>query len=160
MDYLDFVDQVLDDFLLYFDDHPVGCIQDRLAEIEDGGLSFDEYRSAILSLRLAALMDPSKKEEREVVCEDFARLRHQGHLYAQTTIIDHDKLGRAAWEAMTIRDDAGELCDIHYNDVADNGPFVHIFGYMKAEEKDTANFLLSARVETCLNLMDAREMAA
>lgn len=158
MDYLDFVDQVLDDFLFYFDEDPAGRIQERLAEIEDIDLSFEEYRFALLSLRLAALIDPSR--DREQICSDFFRLRHQGCLYGQTSLIDHDKLGHAFWKALGIQDDVGEPCWIHYNDAADGGPFVHVFGYMKAQERDTANFLLSARVEAFLNHLDSKEMAA
>lgn len=160
MGYLDFIDQVMYHFNIYCDENPVGDFQERLAEIEDENLSYDEYRAAVLSLRLANLIDPSRKKELEEFCEDLARLRHQGHLHGQTSLIDHDKLGSAFWTALDIRDDAGEYCHIHYNDSAPDEWYVHFFGYMKAEEKDTANFLLSARVEAFLNRLDSLAAAA
>lgn len=84
----------------------------------------------------------------------------EGYFRAQTSLIDHDRLDSDFWTSLKIPDDAGQPCNIHYNDVAEGGPFVHVFGYMQAEEQDTANFLLSARVEAFLNRLDAEEQVA
>lgn len=163
MGYLDFVDQVLYDFTIYCDGNRVWGFEKQLAEIEqDATLSFEERRDAILSLRLANLIDSSKEEEMEEICRDLNRLRHQGHLYGRMTIIDHDRLGEDFWKNLDLRDDVGEPCWIHYNgSTGENDeyePSVHFGGFMETVDQDTANFLLSARVETCLNLVDAREM--
>lgn len=161
MDYLGFVDQVLSDFFFYFDKNPLGKVLDRLTEIQD--LPFEEGRVATLSLRLAALIDPSRDEEMEQVCGDFARLRHEGHFHAKAMFIDHDRLGREIWTGMVIMDDAGKPCDIYYADPFEPecpDGFARIAGYMKAEEQDTADFLLEARVEAFLNHLDAQEQVA
>ena len=161
MDHLAFLDRILLDSLAFCDNEPgsFDWIGTQRGNIEyDPDLTAEERRDALLSLRVAQVIDLAKRDEVEEIREDVFRIRYPGCCQASISLIDHDRLGASFWESLDLRDDMGEACWVYYYDQSDDAT-VHMAGNMKAEEKDTANFLLSARVEACLNHLD-KEMAA
>lgn len=158
MGYPDFVDRVLYDYMIFCEDRPAERFQGQLEEVEqDEDLSPDERRDAILCLRLANLIDPSREQQMEEICRDLHELRHPGFRYTKITLSDHGNLGEPGWEALDLIDDAGNPCQVHYNRFGEPDPYVFITAYMKAVEQETAEFLLRARVE---GLLDSFPVAA
>lgn len=165
MDHLAFLDEILLDALAFCDkESSYDYIRAQRYNIEhDPDLSDEERRDAFLALRAAQVIDLSKRDEIEGICEDIFRIRYPGCRYGQTSLIDHDKLGAAFWKELGIQDDLGKSCWTHYYDGPDPGnsdAVIHFAGYMKTDDQDTANFLLEARVEAFLNRLDSLPAAA
>lgn len=151
MSFADFVDQVLSDHNIYFDGRPDIRIRERYLEIEeDENLSPEERSDAIMSLRMASLIDPSRQEQMEEVCGDLARFLHPGYVLVNIVYMDYDFLGEEFWNDLDLHDDLGESCYTSYYDGPElNEPFgvARALGYMKAKDKETAESLLHERVE-------------
>ena len=165
MDYLAFLDQLLLDALAFCDkEESYDYIKAQRYNIEfDPDLTDEERQAAFLGLRAAQVIDLSKRDEIEEIRKDIFRILYPGCFRASTSFIDHDKLGAAFWKDSGLRDDLGEACWIYYYEGSDPGhsdATVHVVGHMKAEEQDTADFLLGARVEAFLNHLDSLPAAA
>jgi len=146
-DYVEFVSGVtMFRTLRDLDQFPETWLERKVTSIKVGNWTGDEQQELLLIAKFAELADDRKTWLLEEIEEDLYKIWHPGCRHAQFELPDPG-LGWDWWSELDIEDDEGNKLGVGMN--TEKG-IVHLSGNIKADDQETADRILTERIEAFL----------